>query len=80
LAAQRAIAYTIVITICVRMAEKGLLHREKAKRGYGYVYTATIGEREFATRELAQVLDSLVRDYPSALVHYLDTRRAHAAN
>ena len=63
----------------VRLAEKGLLRREKAERGYGYVYTATVGEREFVTREIAQVLDSLVRDYPSALVHYLDTRREHAA-
>ena len=51
---------------CVRMAEKGLLRREKAQKGYGYVYTATIGEREFVTRELAQVLDSIVRAYPSA--------------
>jgi len=51
---------------------------EKVERGYGYVYTATTGEREFVTRELTQVLDSLVHDYPSALVHELDTRRERA--
>ena len=51
---------------------------EKVERGYGYVYTATIGEREFVTRELTQVLDSLVHDYPSALVHELVTRRERA--
>jgi len=79
IAARRKEAYTTVMTVCVRMAEKGLLQREKAKQGYGYVYTAMVGEREFVTRELAQVLDSLVRDYPSALTHYLDTRREHAA-
>jgi predicted transcriptional regulator len=78
IAARRPIAYMTVMTTCVRMAEKGLLRRERA--GQGYVYTATVGEREFVTRELAQVLDSIVRAYPSVLVHYLDTRRAHAAS
>ena len=72
-------AYQTVMTVCVRLTEKGLLHREKAGRGCSYLYTPTIGEREFVARELARVLDSIVRDYPSALVQYLDTRRKHAA-
>jgi predicted transcriptional regulator len=58
------------MTVCVRLAEKGLLRREKAGQGLGYVYIATVGERE-SSRELAQALDSIVCDYPSALVHYL---------
>ncbi len=76
---RRHLSYTTVMTTCVRLAEKGLLRREKAREGLGYVYRATLGEREFVCRELAGILDSIVRDYPSALVHYLDTRREHAA-
>lgn len=65
------------MTTCVRLAEKGLLRREL--QGHGYVYAATVGEPAFVTRELARVLDSIVRDYPSALVHYLDMSRDHTA-
>ena len=72
-------AYTTIMTVCVRLADKGLLRREKTQQGCSYVYTATLGEREFVARELGGILDSLVRDYPSALVQYLDTRRERAA-
>jgi predicted transcriptional regulator len=79
IAARRDVAYTTVMTTCVRLAEKGLLHREMSARGYGHVYTATVGEREFVTRELAGILDSVARDYPSALMQYLDARSEQAA-
>lgn len=74
IAERRAIAYTTVMTTCVRLTEKGLLRREKVQKGYGYVYSATIGEREFIIREIARYLDSI-----ACLSHYLDTRREHAA-
>lgn len=79
IAAQRDVAYTTVMTTCVRLAEKGLRHREEAKQGYGYVYTATVGEHEFVNRELAGILDSVARDYPSSLMQYLDARSEQAA-
>jgi predicted transcriptional regulator len=69
---QRDVAYTTVMTTCVRLAEKGLLNREKI--GYGYVYTPALGEREFVSCAVADILDAVVRDYPSALTLYLDTR------
>lgn len=51
-----------------------------SSRSRRYVYTPTISERAFVTRELAGILDSLARDYPTVLDHELDTRREHAAN
>ena len=78
IAARRAVAYTAIMTTCARLAEKGLLRREKA--GSGYVYTPTISERAYVRREIAGILDSLARDYPTVLSHELDTRREHAAN
>ncbi len=79
IAARRDVAYTTIMTTCVRLAEKGLLRREAVNQGYGYIYTATIGEREFVNRELAGILDSVARDYPSALMQYLDARSEQAA-
>lgn len=73
-------ASSAVLTTCAHLFEKGLLRREKVERGYGYVYTPTISEREYVTRALAGFLDSLARDYPAVLAHELDTRREHAAN
>jgi len=78
IAARRDVAYTTVMTTCVRLAEKGLLRREMSAQGYGHVYTAMVGECEFVTRELAGILDSVARDYPSALMQYLDARREQA--
>ncbi|MFL5805648.1 MAG: BlaI/MecI/CopY family transcriptional regulator [Roseiflexaceae bacterium] len=75
---RRDIAYT-TMTVCVRLAEKGLLRREKAAQSYGYVYTATIGEQDFVRRELAGILDSIAREYPGALAQYLDAQREHGA-
>jgi predicted transcriptional regulator len=73
--ARRQVAYTTVMTTCNRLAEKGLLLRKEPERGYGYVYSPSIGEREFVGCAIADILDSVVRDYPSALALYLDTRR-----
>jgi predicted transcriptional regulator len=78
IALRRDIADTTTMTTCTRLARKGLLRREKAKQGYGYAYTPTISEREFVARALARVLDSIAREYPSALARYMDGRRASA--
>jgi len=78
--ARRSVAYTTIMSTCAHLFEKGLLRREKVERSCRYVYTPTISERAFVTREVAGILDSLARDYPAVLADTLDTRRDHAAN
>jgi predicted transcriptional regulator len=73
--AQRQVTYTTVMTVCVRLAKKGLLNREKPEQGLSYMYSPSIGEREFVSCMVADILDAVVRDYPSALALYLETRR-----
>jgi len=75
--AKRDVAHTTIMTTYVRLAEKGLLRREATTQGY--IYSATVGEHEFVHRELAGILDSIARDYPSALSQYLDARSEQAA-
>jgi hypothetical protein len=53
--------------------------REKVERGCGYVYTATIGQQDIVAREVAGILESIVHEYPGALVQYLDARRGRVA-
>jgi BlaI family penicillinase repressor len=74
--AQRDLAYTAVLTTMYRLFEKGVFTRHRD--GLGYVYTPTISERELITRTLHQILDCVVRDYPSAIAHYLDTQHETA--
>jgi predicted transcriptional regulator len=55
LAPRRALAYTTVMTVMSRLAEKGLL--ERIKEGRAYVYTATVAQEKTA----GSLLHSLVR-------------------
>jgi predicted transcriptional regulator len=79
--AQRDVAYMTVKTTTDRLVEKGLLQRSEERRELGgrYTDTAAISEHEFVAQRLADILGSIERDYPAALPHYLDTRRAVAA-
>ena len=61
----------------MRLTAKGL---RREKEGLDHLCIPTIGEREFVSRALRGILDSLGRDYPSILAHELDTRRAHSSN
>jgi predicted transcriptional regulator len=79
IAAKRRVAYTTVMTTMSRLADKGLLLRDQRGRGRDIIYSATLNEREFVTRAVQEMLDCVVRDYPSALRQYLDTRREVAA-
>jgi predicted transcriptional regulator len=79
IAATRELAYTTVMTTMVRLFEKGLLRREEAKQRYSYVYTPAISEPDFVAQRLADILDAVTRDYPSALTQYLDIRRETGA-
>jgi predicted transcriptional regulator len=81
IAEQRKIAYTTVMTTVERLVEKGLLTRSEARSGQGgsYSYIAVMSECDFVMRAVHQMLDCVVRDYPSAITQYLDTRREVAA-
>ena len=63
------LAYTTVMTVLARLAEKGVLERSPA--GRGYVYSAAVGdEAEIAVR-------GVVRDYgESALAHFVEQAKA----
>lgn len=54
LAARRDIAYTTVMTVMSRLAEKGLLEREQ--RGRAYLYTPTRSRDRFGAEAVLQVM------------------------
>ncbi|MHB9096142.1 MAG: BlaI/MecI/CopY family transcriptional regulator [Eubacteriales bacterium] len=68
---EKNLAYTTVMTIMSRLAEKGLL--EKESQGNAYIYTPTVSESEFAKRVVSEVLDSLMEEFSEpALSHMVD--------
>jgi predicted transcriptional regulator len=69
LAQQRDIAYTTVMTTMSRLAEKGVLNRQRD--GLAYIYTPTLSEADFVTLVVQQVLDSLLTDYSDTAVDYM---------
>ncbi len=50
------LAYTTVMTVMSRLAEKGLVVRERS--GRGYAYSAITDEAELAARRMQRVLDA----------------------
>lgn len=63
------LAYTTVMTVMARLAEKGVLERELQGRGYIY--------RAVASDPAAIAVRRLVRDFgESALAHFVDEARA----
>ena len=71
LARQHVLAYTTVMTTMSRLAEKGILSRQR--EGLAYVYTPTITEDAFVARTVDQVISSLLRDFPSYVARSLET-------
>ncbi len=68
---QREIAYTTVMTIMGRLAEKKLLNKESL--GNAYVYTPTVTKEEFTRYIVSEVLDGLLEDFTEpALSHFVD--------
>jgi predicted transcriptional regulator len=59
LATKRAIAYTTTMTTMVRLAEKGILHREQVedRHGAAYRYTAMLRRQDVLLARFEQVLD-----------------------
>lgn len=60
LKARREIAYTTVMTTMARLAEKGILAREK--RSFAHLYTPLLTKDELLTTALRQVLNELQVD------------------
>lgn len=62
----RSVAYTTVMTVMSRLAEKGLLKRRK--HGYSYLYQPVSSRQEFFTSIVGDVLGGLIRDFGSPVV------------
>lgn len=68
---EREIAYTTVMTVMGRLAEKKLLSKEAS--GSAYVYSATSTQEEFSKQIVSEVLDGLLEEFAEpALSHLVD--------
>jgi len=68
---EKNLAYTTIMTIMGRLADKGLLSKEA--QGNAYVYSPTISEVDFANKVVTEVLDGLLEEFAEpALSHMVD--------
>jgi predicted transcriptional regulator len=68
---EREIAYTTVMTIMGRLAEKELLI--KSPKGNAYLYTPAISKKEFSKKVVSAVIDGLLDEFAEpALSHFID--------
>lgn len=71
LEARRPIAYTTVMTVMSRLAEKGLLEREQ--RGRAYLYKPTRSRDRFGAEAVLDVMKEFWGGYREpALSHFVD--------
>lgn len=67
---RREIAYTTVMTIMGRLADKQLL--TKKKQGIAYIYTPVCSKVEFTDTLVGEIIDGLLEDYSEqAFTHFL---------
>lgn len=69
LSQNRDIAYTTVMTTMSRLADKGVLNRQRD--GLAYIYDPTLSEEDFVTLVVRQVLDGLLTDYSDTAIDYM---------
>jgi BlaI family transcriptional regulator, penicillinase repressor len=69
LAADRPLGYTTVMTILVRLWQKGRVEREKD--GRAYAYRPLQSREEYAATGMSELLTA-ARDRPMALTHFVD--------
>ena len=69
LSQNREIAYTTVMTTMSRLADKGVLNRQRD--GLAYIYDPTLSEEDFVTMVVQQVLDGLLTDYSDTAIDYM---------
>ena len=68
---EKNLAYTTVMTIMSRLADKGLL--TKAAHGNAYIYTPAVSEAEFSKMVVSEVLDGLLEEFAEpALSHMVE--------
>lgn len=68
---EKKLAYTTVMTIMTRLAEKGLLNKEP--QGNAYIYSPTVSEADFAKMVVSEVLDGLLEEFAEpAISHMVD--------
>lgn len=65
----RPLAYTTVMTILVRLFEKGRLDRER--RGRAFAYRPLLSREEYAAARMSELLVE-TRDKPLALSYFVD--------
>ena len=63
--AEKDLAYTTVMTVLARLAEKGLL--QKRKEGRGFVYEPAIDKSTFVKQRIAIVANCIEHNFPKAL-------------
>lgn len=72
LAGEREIAYTTVMTVMSRLADKGILERQQ--EGRAYLYTPTQSREEFCSETITNVMSGLIDGFGEpALSHFVDT-------
>jgi len=72
LARERSIAYTTVMTVMGRLAEKGLLRREQ--HGRAYLYVPTQNREQFCSEAISTVMQGLLGGFGEpVLSHFVDT-------
>jgi predicted transcriptional regulator len=69
ISARRTLAYTTVMTILVRLRQKGRLERQRD--GRAYVYRPTETREEYVAARMQSLL-TRVGDRPAALAHFVD--------
>lgn len=65
---KRDIAYTTVMTIMGRLAEKGMLNKQK--EGVAYLYCPAFTRDEFTKSMVGEILDGLFEDYADAAISH----------
>ena len=63
---KRNLAYTTVMTVMSRLADKGLL--EKVKEGAAFVYCAQFSREEFTQSTLKKVIGELLGDFAAPVI------------
>lgn len=68
---EKKLAYTTVMTIMSRLAEKGLLSKES--QGNAFIYSPTISESDFIQLVVTEVIDGLMEEFAEpAMSHLVD--------
>ncbi len=69
---KRKIAYTTVMTVMTRLADKKLLARDK--EGNAFVYTAVLDKKGFTRRAVSEIIDGLMDGFAEPTMAHLIER------